>query len=195
MPLPTITNVKRVAFPFSGGGQFTCVNVLNFRTTASEADLGAAIFDALDNGGAYNPWTALDSDFSCPTLEIIALDGASATVFVNGTPIEGDGTGDMVPNCAQVVSFHTTQRGPRGRGRVYIGPVTEGNITNGSFTDTFANGVIAQWETFIGELAALSPSIELVVASYTHADAHQVQSVTADRVAGTQRRRLDRLRA
>src|SRR3954451_12387594 len=84
------------------------------------------------------------------------------TATEGGPPIEGDGTGDMVPNCAQVVSFHTTQRGPRGRGRAYIGPVTEGNITNGSFTDTFTGGVVSQWETFIGELAALSPSIELV---------------------------------
>lgn len=193
-PLPTIADVFRVSFEFTNGSGQTSVNVLHFRNSGTASEVAAAINSVLDNSGSYNPWTALSTAFECSTINIIPLDGVSAGQdFTISPAISGDAAGDAIPNCAMVVSFHTGTRGSRGRGRIFIGPIAEGNQGDGFFLDSYISGVSSQWESFISDLNAQSTPVDLVVASYKHADAHVVTSHRVDRKIGTQRRRLERL--
>jgi hypothetical protein len=52
---------------------------------------------------------------------------------------------------------------------------------------------VAAWVAFENHLVAESPSIEMVVASYVHADAHSVTSISMRQIAGTIRHRQDQL--
>jgi hypothetical protein len=56
-----------------------------------------------------------------------------------------------------------------------------------------ASGIADNWAAFIAGCAGASPSAQLVVASYVHADAHDVTSHRVDIPLGTQRRRQQQL--
>jgi hypothetical protein len=193
--LPTINDVFRVTFEFLSSDAHRANNVLHFRTTGTDAELAATINDVLDNGGSYNPWTALSNSWECSNINVLPLDGSSAGQDYPLSPnIVGDGSGNVLPNCCLLVSLHTSQRGSRGRGRVFVGPVTEDNVSNGVFGTLYAGGVASQWQSFIDDLAAATPAVALVVASYVHSDAHDVLSHRVDLTMATQRRRLDQYR-
>jgi len=98
----------------------------------------------------------------------------------------------VIGNMAGVMSFRTTQRGSRGRGRIYMGPIGEGNNENNFLSTTVQAGMVTQWSNFHTAMRAHTPVIDPVVASYVHADAHSITSIRADAKIGTQRRRLQR---
>lgn len=194
-PLPVIANVFRVSMPWQGGIVHP-VNVFHVKsaTSSTASDVGDAIDEAL-LGLTGDPWNSIHEDYTCPTLEIIELDGASATFAKNLDHIpQGAATGPEVPNTCGVVSFHTDQRGSRGRGRMYVGPVGEDIINDGELQPSNAADMLTGWEELITNLPSSTPSLQLVIASYVHADSHQVTSVRVDNILGTQRRRQDQLR-
>jgi len=190
-----IANVFRVSMPWQGG-LVKPVNVFHVKSAAAStaSDVGDAIDGALA-GLTGDPWNSMSDDYTCEVIDIIELDGSSATFAKTLTNIpQGAASGPEVPNTAGVVSFHTAQRGSRGRGRMYVGPVTEDIIDNGELQGSNAADMRQGWEDFITALPLQTPSLELVVASYVHADSHQVTNFRVDTILGTQRRRQDQLR-
>jgi hypothetical protein len=195
-PLPTIANVYRCAVPWFGLSPAP-VNVMHFRTTDTSdvAEIVSAIGDAYDAITSGGPWHCLDNNFSATELAITPLDGVTAQSNQPlGTTMIGSASGELIPSMAGVVSFATTQRGPRGRGRVYVGPITESQQDGGFLETTALTEMLTGWGQWHAAMRAGSPSIDPVVASYVHADAHSIVSIRVDFVVGTQRRRLDALR-
>lgn len=192
MPLPVIPFAFRMTLNW--GGSVLGVrphNVLHFGGSGSnnEDDLAAA-FDANADGGLFTP---IDETYSIESIDIIALDGVAAQkTYVLTTPISGSGTGQGIPASAAVLSMHTAQRGPRGRGRLFLGPTSEGETSNGVWgtTVTRANLVTA-WMAF--NAAMVADGFVNVVASYVHEDDHVVTNYGMRPQVGTLRRRQDQL--
>lgn len=196
-PLPTIADVYRVTIPWSLNDGVAPRNVIHIhQASGSESLVAAAFWDGYQAAiSTSNPWAPLSSVFECNALDILKLDGTSATQTISlpGT-IGGSGSGQIIPASAAVMSFHTSQRGARGRGRQYVGPTTESNSTNGLLDSGVATEFVDAWGFFQSGLVGSATPATLVVASYVHADAHEVISFRADSVLGTQRRRQDQLR-
>lgn len=193
-PLPTITNVVRVDFPWNTGAGVAPHNTIHLITGEDDldqigADLGAA-FDAATN----NPWAFLYSGYSLDNVLLTPLNGTSAGQVVElGTTIEGSGSGGLIPASAAVLSFRTTQRGPRGRGRIYLGPIGEASQADGIVASNTRTETIAAWNEVKASLAASTSLADLAVASYVHSEAGVVTSISMRTQAGTLRRRQNQL--
>ena len=196
MPLPVISNTARVTWNFATSGGITPRIVQHFRTdTGDEEELGDLIWAAVD-GGLFAP---MHQNFEPESLTVLWLDGSSAGVDVLnpdvGTPQLCEGTGDLLPSSAAVLSLKTGTRGPSGRGRNYIGPIVEGVADQGYLSSGSRTALNSSWVTFMTALATGTPSVQFVVASYTDQVARAVTSGIFREVLGTQRRRQDQLRA
>ena len=162
------------------------VNVLHIRTTSMTEQ---EICDSLvDNWGTIpSIEVCIAPQFSVLRVEIIKLDGSSATVpCIPANTLTGTGGSEYISQGCLVASWHTAQRGPRGRGRTYYGPISE-NAQNGGHGAWSGPGVASDLNDYIAALN--SDGAELVVASYVHADAHTVTHATNDGALRTQRRR------
>jgi hypothetical protein len=131
------------------------------------------------------------------SISLTRLDGTSAT-FISNRP-EGSltlclGTGQMMPSVAAVVSLRTKIRGPKARGRQYVGPIVEQAQENGVMDPTTRVNLQNAWVQYANDLRELDPEIALVVASYTHAESYLVDSINVDTLTGNQRRRQGQLR-
>jgi len=194
-PLPTIAGCFRVTWNFAQYLGITPRIVQHYLAADSTAEeLGQAIWEEMVNGF----WEPMHASFEPQSLDVIKLDGTSASVnvpragFFTGTTCEG--SGQIVPQAAAVMSLKTNVRGPRGRGRSYVGPVVESMISDGVIDDTPLDDMYGAWQTTLGALALRDPVIALAVASYVHEEAHPVTSVVPRKLLGTQRRRQDQLR-
>jgi hypothetical protein len=137
-------------------------------------------------------WDSIQTSFACTTLEVTKLDGTTAGQPEAVTSFAGQSTGDIVPAASGVLSLHTAQRGPRGRGRLYLGPPGEGIIATGQLASGTPANIAGAWATFNAAMAA--DGFFHCVASYVHADSHDITSYRCDTLLGTQRRRQDQLR-
>lgn len=193
MPLPVIAATFRCSYVFLAGTGQESVNVLHHRFIGTEAELAAAIDAALVAiHGSNNPWGALSDAYSLNHIEILALDGASAGIAMTpSVSYIGGGGGNQVTEQALIVRFKTDTRGPQGRGRCFIGPLGEGQVDNGHMSPSFCDAVNANWIGYIDALSA--QSVEMVVASYTHAIARPVTSTFVPTKVGLQVRRLRRI--
>jgi hypothetical protein len=127
------------------------------------------------------------------SMEILPLDGTSASTTHAVSPTQGgDQASQIVPEACLVLSLHTPQRGARGRGRVYIGPICEGIMANGLVDGTVESDTVTAWGAF--QTSVNGAGVTWVVASYRHADQHPIIGLRADAVCGVQRRRLNQLR-
>lgn len=193
-PLPVISNVYRISPRWLGTNP--PANVFHVRSAAPQTAsvIGAAIGSAL-SGVALDIYSGVVNTYSFTSVDVLPLDGTSATVTVPlGVTVAGAGSGDPIREAAFVVSLHTAQRGSRGRGRQYVGPLVEAEQSAGIALPARTAILTTGWLGFKTNLAAGTPSLELVIASYVHADAHPVTSIRTDSVIGVQRRRLDRIR-
>lgn len=194
MPLPVIANTYRTSLNWAqpASGQ-SAVNVMHFRgSTGDETDL----FEALEANVDGVMWNFTSSDAAVSTVEIIKLDGNSATQEFPTVAAgwSGDQTaGDCAFQVAELVSFRTGVRGPAGRGRIYIPFITESSTGDGGIASPagLANQQAA-WQTFATAMSA--SGFPLVVASYVNAAAADVTTIVCETLLGTQRRRQDRRR-
>lgn len=191
MPLPVIAETFRVTFNWAAVVGVTAHNVLYFQSVAGdEAQLAADIDAELSTNMLY----PLNNGVTLDSVDIIALDGVSATQhFAIASAVTGSGTGEIVPAAAAIINLHTLQRGPRGRGRIFLGPVTEDKLTNGMLAGSTAAVLQAAWTDFIADMAATAAQWSWKVVSAAHADAHSVQTIGVRAAAGTLRRRQDQL--
>lgn len=190
-PLPVIPNVARVTLRWNHDSGISPRNVWNFNApTHTEQQIS----DFIEAHMIGDMFLAVHQNFHIEGCDVIFLDGTSATHSFNWTiQPEGNATGDIIPQVANVVSFHTDVRGPQGRGRMYLGPVGESVVNAGNISFTTLASIRDAWDTFITDTVA-ADDVLLVVATYTHADAATVRSATVKQLTGTQRRRMDQLR-
>jgi len=161
-------------------------NVLHFDgNTGDESDLCTSFVTEL-TAVADNALIALSEDYQLTSLTAIPLDGTSGGTTVSVIGPSGFATGDYIAQGCQVLSMYTGRRGPRGRGRMYIGPVGESVQEDGHVAVTAAVFTNA-WQTVFDAMSGLGA--DLVVASYAHADAHPVTSLAMHSPLFTQRRR------
>lgn len=197
MPLPVIADIFRVEFNFlSQMGAPGVQNVLNVRCTTSgdPADV-ADVVDGAMAGLSEDPWDCLSEDYVATTILVTPLDGSTAGLVhpLANTP-QGGGTGDKIMQGAGLISLRTTQRGSRGRGRLYIGPITEEKQDSGIIGLATQTAMTTGWGEVFAAMLLATPRVEPGVASYLHADWHELQSLSVDRIIATQRRRLDAIR-
>lgn len=185
-PPPVIPNTLKAVLRWGPGNSVAVINRLHFHSatvdvagldTFLNSNLTSGMFDCMSNVRTLNSYG------------ITPLDGTTAEQEFPGPGIHGSGSGQDSPASAGVVSLRTATRGPRGRGRVYLGPVTEDNMSNGSLSDRTT--VQSAWDTFLA--AAAAASFPVVVASYKHLDTHTVLHALVDNELGTQRRRQSKL--
>ena len=185
---PIIANTYRAAQIWTGapGVPHDVVNVFHFRTTTATVDDIVNNFRLAFEDQMPTWLSVLNGSQQWTRCDILKLDGSSATQVFTVDPLAGSGSGATIPQGCMVYSHHTSQRGPRGRGRNYIGPVTETAQDNGTgFWDT-GN---ARTEQAAFQSAMADAGITWVVASYVHSDAHDITSFSCSPFMRTQRKR------
>jgi len=190
-PLPTIGNCIRVGIPWIGPGGGTAYNVLHLITNTTDLEQLASDIEDAFVSVATAPFADVSSDYSFQAVDLTPLDGSTATQRISLATSHTGGTGgNYILNTCALLSMKTNQRGPRGRGRLYLGPISEGAFTNGAITSpgTMSNG----WRDWEDEMTSSASVASLGVASYVHAEVNGVTSMTVKTKAATQRRRQSR---
>jgi hypothetical protein len=156
-----------------------------------------AIGAALDNAftaPAGNPFSVVMANFQIESWAITLLSSSSATQIVPCTEtITGSGGGNMIPQVAGVLSMRTSERGSRGRGRLFLGPVGEADADAGLMSAGIPAGTVTAWNAVAEELADDPLNISFGVASYVHSEIAGVQTFSMRRAFGTQRRRQNQV--
>ena len=190
-PLPVIADIARVELHWSNGAGTTSENVFHVEAPGlTEAQISATLDSEWDD----SMQTFISSAMSFKEHYITLLDGTSPQQVINCSTRTGGDGGDGVLEAAQVISFRTATRGPRGRGRLYLGPVSEAHMNSGHFSSAPIAGCLAAWIAFANAIEVATDSCRLVVASYTHATAAPVTNIIASDEVALQRRRLLRSR-
>lgn len=194
MALPVIPHVYRVAMNHFDGVGASTTNVLHFQNNDDPTPLELATI--LNAHVTSNMWALLSNTFGGFSLDIIPLDGTSATVHTTPASAawQGGASGTRIPEACFGLTLTTDLRGRRNRGRIFIGPVTETQFADGQLSTSPVNDSTSAWTTFANDLVADASSTALVVASYRGAVAHQVTNIQGHYSARTQRRRLLRSR-
>lgn len=193
-PLPTIGNCVRVSINWSRQAGVAPVNVFHLITdSTNETEIGLALDEAQVAAGA-NVWSVVQETYRIVSYTITLLDGESAGVDVPCTEtLGGQATGNLVPQVAGCMNLYTPQRGPRGRGRMFMGPVGEGVITDGLVSEAARNNTLGAWDDLQDELAGSTIAASLGVASYVHAEVNGVTRLGFRQAGATQRRRQNQL--
>jgi hypothetical protein len=193
-PLPTIGNCVRVSINWSQVAGVRPVNVLHLITASDdEEEIATELGDAFIAGGS-NVFQCVQESYTIDSYTVTLLDGSSAgQVIGESRTIGGQGSGEILPAQAGVLSLRTSQRGPRGRGRLYLGPCSEGTIANGLMTGSISVTMPLAWQAVETALAGSPITASLGVASYVHAEVNGVTSIGMRSQAGTVRRRQDQL--
>jgi hypothetical protein len=191
MPLPVIADVFRVALEWESVYPDSPVNVMHLSCPGGGV---SDVVDALEASWQPSMWDEVSGAYVLNKVLITPLDGSSASALATVTTQTGGAGGQIVSEQAQVISLHTDQRGPRGRGRLYLGPITEDNTNHGVLVSAVVNAIAAAWVDFANALIAAPVATALGVASYVHSDWHQVGTITSSVNVGTQVRRLRRTR-
>lgn len=192
-PLPVIADTYRVTWNFSGSEGVTPRIVQHFYSPSSDVDVfGASLIAVLEDDLFY----PMPGAFEPETIDVLPLDGTTPTKTFDLPEAVAfcSGDSDFSPASAYVLSLQTAVRGPRGRGRSYIGPVADSTIQDGHVFGPSHDAIQVAWANTLIAAAALDPLISLCVASYTHEEMNVVTGLTVRNVIGTQRRRQDQLR-
>jgi hypothetical protein len=136
----------------------------------------------------------MGSGFRITSATALHLDGTSAGLDGSFGDTGGEQSGDIIPAACAIVKVRTAQRGPRGRGRVYLGPIGESAQANGILTSAIAGRMTTAWNTWASAILADAATLEFGIASYKHADFHPFDTIAVEGPLGTQRRRQTQLR-
>lgn len=132
MSLPVITDTFRCTLNYSSHAGVSPVNVIHVgSTTLDVAGVGALLAGA----GVDNMLGPVSGYFEPTSWTVLPLDGGSASqVFArtDGNQMAGQGTSnDSILELANIVSFRSAVGGPRGRNRIFVGPITENTQAEG----------------------------------------------------------------
>jgi hypothetical protein len=188
--LPVITDMFRVTFLWNRLNGVQPRNVIYIQCASGNvADIPGALNAAWHSG----MWDPIPSGYGFSLVSTLPLDGSSASVVQAVTTQTGTATGsDIIPGSAGIVSFATGFRGPANRGRIFLGPQSEGEQTNGLAQDMAA--CATAWAAFQTSLQAHTPVCAHHVVSIKNSTHHPVTSYVGRPVCGSQLRRLKQLR-
>jgi hypothetical protein len=194
MPLPIIAGIYRVAINQTIGDQ-PIANVLHVRAGGSPtaAQVGAAVALAWGKTGAFSAIQSTQLLYN--TWHCTPLDGSSVGAdgnFSLANKQAGANVSAPVPvNSCLVLTLETGFRGRSYRGRMYLAGVASSQVDSPAahWAPGTLTAAVTEYGVFSAQLAAGSPSLTQVVASYMHATALDVTSVVARRDFGTQRKR------
>lgn len=193
-PLPIIPDVFRISLVWSLQSGVRPVNVFHVRAPGyTVLDLAEALEETMEatTNSMFGP---LSNTYHLETIAVLPLDGTTPTFnYPVELTIAGETSGEILPSTAAVLSITTTQRGPQGRGRVFIGPMGEAGASNGLIDNTPRVNAISGWTEFREDLAGLSNPIQLGVASYVHEDFNPAVATGMRVQVGTIRRRQNQL--
>lgn len=185
-PLPVIAGVYRVSIQWNEVGGVRPVNVFHVRSSNDDVTEVSDIIKAAMDPDMFLP---LAQTYETEFLDVLPLDGVTPTYRQSLVGVASGATlGDIIPEQAAVLSFRTEQRGPRGRGRLYLGPIGETAADGGHIGGDVVSVTPGAWEDFATAMNA--DDVALGVASYVHADFHLVNFISVSTNIGTQRRRL-----
>jgi len=197
-PLPVLTDVWRIANHYTCG-EANFVNIWNMQDDGSSPDssqVAAAFIAAYDQASPSSMRALHSSAVTLGEVEVTPYDGATPTaVFQRAAGVHGTGaTPPVAAQVAGILSIQSTRRGPRGRGRHYIGGLPAGLLDAdgarwGTSWVTDANSWYGNFET---TLLAGSPGLQPVVVSLVHSDFHQELLMTPRRGIGTIKKRAAR---
>lgn len=138
--------------------QGTVVNVLHVKQPA-----GATVFD-MDTLAqrAWDAWElnvlpVLSSSYTLVQVRAALMDTDESPVGTYGESPQptGGATGEFLPaGAAAVVTLRTGARGRSGRGRMYLGPLPEGQVANGEMLPAYVDAVQLGVEGFRADLAS-----------------------------------------
>jgi hypothetical protein len=189
MTLPVITGTSRVSLEWhnvSLGVPATTVNVLHVQgSTGNESAIASDLATTLA-ANQVDALFSLSNAYHLTNITVTPLDGTSAGQVFPQTGIAGQASGQVIPQCAVVWTFYTGHRGPRGRGRIYLGPITETINDDGDLVVGGADPGTAI-QAILDDMSGAGHALR--VASYLHMDAHDITSFTIHPVIRTQRRR------
>lgn len=188
-PLPVIPNTFRCTLNYGSVGGCSPVNVMHVQSTLGSATAVADAIYASEQPGMLLP---VPEAFEPVSWTVLELDGSSAAVERPRAPgsevlCEG-GTSEPIMEGAVVLSLRTGQRGPRGRGRLFIGPIGEGAQNEGQIVGDSLTELVPAWEAFV--LALVAEDCVFSIASYVHEEANFVSNISVQPYMATQRRRL-----
>jgi hypothetical protein len=195
-PLPTITNVFRVALTWTESGGQHAVNVMHIRDDSGGHGAGQ-LMTALDAHITANQWLTVVNTAVVTDVAITPLDGSSATQHFNpATPAHwtGGNPPDFSPASAAVIKLTTALRGRSHRGRLFLPFVSENIMSNGVLNSTTAANVSTAWVAFDTAMTSNAPPWSLGVASYKLSQFNQSTDPVCEIILATQRRRQGRLR-
>lgn len=191
--MPTVPLGLRVVATYLGPGGATAANVMHFINIGGDFDSTAMAHIA---DGWIGFWKQMaSSSWLCNGL----MEASDLTVdppdviFANGTTETGDGASACLPaQCAFVLSLRSVG-GRRGRGRIYLPGITEGDVTDGSQVDAaFVALAVAEFSDYASEIATTDGWLPAIY-SRTDGVVRAALTVGADTVVDTQRRRVERL--
>lgn len=185
--LPVIADTFRCTIDWSLTSGIIAHNVLHFHAPGKSE---AQVFAAFETNWHANMFEALPITTAITQFDVLKLDGTSATQSFAPTLANehGSSSGTIIPEACAVVSLHTAVRGSRGRGRVFVGPITEVVQDNGLIVSPYVSEMNTAWGLFVAGMSV--SACPLVIASYVHSDQNLVLSLHTDPGIGTQRRRL-----
>lgn len=184
--LPVISGVWRCTLNWESNDAGSTHNVLHFLgPTSSFASFAQDLSDGFDVAALAH----LASIFILNSVDILPLDGVTPQQHsVTTLGKVGGASGDPITTACSLIDLSTDQRGPRGRGRVFLGPIGESVQDSGALNNP---GDVSQgWMDSIANWAGGNVG-QLVVASYVHADSHDVVLASCRSRYGSQRRRMD----
>lgn len=192
-PLPVIADTFRVALHWIHPEGGHAVSVIHMRAPSMTAD---DVWTAFDAHVAKEMWNAVSNLATIDVVRITPLDGTSVTLEHHppaAAKYTGNSTGEAIPQMAAIIKFLTALRGRSHRGRIFLPFVAESGQNTGTLDDGQVAAMQSGWVTFRAAMAL--EGITLVVASYKLVSATDVDISIAEQFTGTQRRRMQRLRA
>lgn len=193
--LPIIPNTYRVTLLWGANLGIACRNTFHVNKAGTTL---AAIWGNLDTAFgapalAASQWQACGVGFGCQTALVYDLGTTNAgEVRTLTRGLVGGGANDVIPGASPIITIRSSQRGPQGRGRLYLPPVTEDQQAGGKLTAGALTTMGAAWATFLGSLAG--NGVAFGMASYKHAAFHPFTSVVVESALATRRPRQNKIR-
>jgi hypothetical protein len=137
----------------------------------------------------------MPSGFRLLGFQTIALDGSSAGSFSSVPDTGGEQASPPVHQAAAVIKMTTGFRGPRHRGRVFLGPLAQAACVGGFLDNTMHTALQTAWTSFRSNLNSGVIPLDMGVASYKHGDWNPLNvDPIIESLLATQRRRQEQLR-
>lgn len=186
-----IPNVYLCSISATSGGQ-PVVNVVGLRGSSSGQEVTAAAALKTAWKVASGPLSRLTSSYQLVEFRAMDLSSANGGIAINpDTTLGGITTGQISTNAAAaLVKFNGGTRSRSSRGRLYHGPLVEGQINPDG--RTIASSELPLLNTaYTNFRSSLSGSgFTLCVVSRKLSAAYDVTSSTTESVIATQRRRI-----